>query len=198
MACEDTGSIFQKALSKAGDFGAGLRDQILGTVSPILSTKPTAKYLSGARATIKINNQIVGFAFGISWKITTLADEIFTIDDYMPYEIAPNKIMVEGSLSMFHVPGRGPTAEFIQSNFLSFMHQKYIQIEVRDSATDNLIFLTKKALVIGRSQDVKSESLATMQLSFKAIGWQDELTPELPDGVENTAPQEDGSSRLSN
>ena len=144
----------------------------------IFSLKPMAKYLSGARCVLRINGKIVGFAFGISWKINTTVTEIRTIDDYHPHELAPKQISVEGSISGFRMPGFGPGSELIQTDMLSFLHQRYIEIEVRDSQTDNLIFLTKRALVIGRSENIKSNQLADMSLQFKAIGWSDERAPE--------------------
>lgn len=151
-------------------------------VTSIFSIKPMAKYLSGARCVLRINGKIIGFAFGISWKITTDATEIRTIDDYMPYELAPKHVSVEGTITAFRIPGFGPAAEFIQTDMLSFLFQRYIEIEVRDSQTDNLIFLTRRALVTSRSENVRTDQLANLTLQFKAIGWVDEKQPQYPKG----------------
>ena len=113
----------------------------------VISLKPNAKYASGARTTLKINNQIIGFAFSVSWNIRTTVSEIRTIDTYLPYELAPKHVTVDGTLGMFHIPGRGLSSELIQADVLNFLQQKYISIEVRDSATDNLLFATTKAMV---------------------------------------------------
>ena len=43
--------------------GGTLLDNVASNVSGIVSTRPNAKFLSGARCTLKINNQLVGFAF---------------------------------------------------------------------------------------------------------------------------------------
>ena len=144
----------------------------------ILSTKPMAKYLSGARCVLKVNGKIVGFAFAISWEIKTAVTEINTIDDYMPYELAPQRIEVNGVISGFRVPGSGPTQQLLQTDMMNFLHQRYVEIEVRDSQTDNLIFLTKRAMVTSRTENIKTDQLADMSLSFKAIGWADERAPE--------------------
>lgn len=156
-------------------------------VTSIFSIKPMAKYLSGARCVLRINGKIVGFAFGISWKINTSANEIRTVDDYLPHELAPKHVSVEGTISGFRIPGFGPGAELIQTDLLSFLHQRYIEIEVRDSQTDNLIFLTRRALVTGRAENIKSNQLADMTLQFKAIGWSDERAPEYPKGYDQTS-----------
>lgn len=150
----------------------------------IFSVAPVAKYLSGARCILRINGQIKGFAFGISWKITNNVTEIRTIDDYLPYELAPSTIRVEGTISGFRIPGQSPNIEGYQADILSFLHQRYVQIEVRDSQSDNLIFLTKNALITGRSENIRTNALSEMSLSFVAIGYQDEKVPKRPNNAD--------------
>lgn len=174
-----------------------ISDNATGSLSGIFSAKPMAKYLSGARCILKIDGKVIGFAFAISWNIKTQVTEINTIDDYLPYELAPQRIEVDGTISGFRIPGSGPTQKLIQSDIESFLHQRYIEIEVRDSQTDNLIFLTKKALITGRQENIKSDALADMTLSFKAIGWADERSPKLPKGV-GDAVDVNGTSGLTN
>ena len=151
--------------------------------SGILSLKPMAKYLSGARCTLRMNGKIVGFAFSIAWKISTEATEIETIDDYLPYELAPSRISVSGTISGFRIPGSGPGTLMLQPDIIAFLHQRYVDIEVRDSQTDNLIFQTKRAMITSRSENVSAENLAQITMNFKAIGYADERTPQLPSGV---------------
>lgn len=166
--------------------GGDLFNNVASNVTSIFSIKPMAKYLSGARCVLRINGKIVGFAFGVSWKIQTSVTEIRTIDDYLPYELAPKHISVDGTISGFRIPGAGPGSDLIQTDILSFLHQRYIELEVRDSQTDNLIFLTKRALITGRTENVKSNQLADMSLTFKAIGWSDERAPEYPVGYDKS------------
>lgn len=166
--------------------GGDLLSNVASNGSSIFSIKPMAKYLSGARCVLRINGKIVGFAFGVSWKIETSVTEIRTVDDYLPYELAPKHISVDGTISGFRIPGSGPGSDLIQTDILSFLHQRYIELEVRDSQTDNLIFLTKRALIVGRSENVKSNQLADMTLKFKAIGWSDERAPEYPTGYDKS------------
>lgn len=160
-----------------------LASNLNNNIAGIFSAKPMAKYLSGARCVLRVSGKIVGFAFAISWNIKTETTEIETIDDPLAYELAPSRISVTGSISGFRIPGSGPTQKLIQSDMLNFLHQRYIEIEVRDSQTDNLIFLTKKALVSARQENVRSDGLADMTLTFKAIGWADEKAPEEPIGI---------------
>jgi len=154
--------------------GERVLDNVLSQAAGIVSTKPTAKYVSGARCVLRINGRLIGFAFGISWKIHTTFTEVNTIDDYLPYELVPQRIQVEGTISALHIPGQGPSAEFMQANLLSFLFHKYIQIEVRDSTTNALLFFTDRAVIVSRHEDIRVDQLANLTLSWKAIGWKDE------------------------
>lgn len=110
-----------------------------------------------------------------------MAEEITTIDNYLPHELAPSRIEVNGTISAFRIPGSGPGAMKMQTDMLSFLQQRYIDIEVRDSQSDNLIFKTNKALITRRSESMKTGSLADMSLEFRAIGFVDErANPDKP------------------
>lgn len=173
----------------------GLGNNLATNVEGIFSAKPMAKYLSGARCILRVNGKIIGFAFAISWNVKTSVTEINTIDDYLPYELAPQRIQVDGAISGFRIPGSGPSQQLIHTDIESFMHQRYIDIEVRDTQTDNLIFLANKAMITSRSENIKSDALADMTLQFKAIGWVDERSPKQPDGVGSPV-DVDGTSGL--
>ena len=158
-----------------------LVDGALGGLSPLNNF---GKYFTGSRAIIKLNDKLFGFAMSCSFTINTEQDEIWTIDDWTPFELAPKTISVSGTLGMFHIPGKGPSRELIQSNVLSFLFHKYITIEIRDQMTDQTIFRTEKAVVTSRSQNIDAGSISTIQLNWKAIGWSDELKPFYPRGYD--------------
>lgn len=166
---------------------SAILDNVASNVSGIFSTKSSARFASGARTTMKINGKITGFAFGVSWRINTAITEIITIDDYFPAELAPSRVTVEGTISSLHIPGQSAGTELWQPDALNFLFQQYITIEVRDSATDNLLFYTSKAMITSRAEDIRVDSLANVTLSWKAIGFQDERKPELAEGAKATA-----------
>lgn len=161
-------------VTTAKTIATGLAQNVTESFGSILSIKPVAKYLSGARCVLRINGKIIGFAFAISWNIQTAVEEINTIDNYLPHELAPTRIEVSGSISGFRIPGSGPGALKMQTDMVSFLQQRYISIEVRDSQSDNLIFLTTQALITRRSESIKTGSLADLSLEFRAIGFLDE------------------------
>lgn len=162
--------------------GRSIADGILSNVISNVATSlsPEMKYHTGARAVIKINDKLFGFAFAVSWNIQTENQEIMTIDDYMPVELAPRVITINGSLGTFVIPGRSPTSELLQSHILSFMQNKYITIEVSDSASGSILFKTNKAVITSCQTSVQADQVSVTQLTWKAIGWQNEFVPEPP------------------
>ena len=160
-------------------FGASTVNNLASNLAGVVSTRPNAKFMSGARCTLKINNKLVGFAFGISWNINTTVTEINTIDNYLPYELAPQRITVEGTISALHIPGESAGTDAWQGNVMSFLFAPYIAIEARDSTTNQIIFATDKAMIVSRSEELRVDQLSNITLRWKAIGYMDEQAPEL-------------------
>lgn len=174
-----------------------LLDNVIGgNLSGIFSTRPVAKYASGARCALKINGKLVGFAFGITWRINTTFTEINTIDDTLPAELVPQRITVEGNMSALHIPGQSATTELWQADVLSFLFHQYISIEVRDSQTDQLLFYTDKAVITSKQEDIRVDQLASVTISFRAIGWKDEKPPETPENFNTKSPIQTGDTGL--
>jgi len=174
--------------------GNAAADAVASNFGNILSLRPQAKYMTGARTILKINERLIGFAFQVSWNINTEQTEIYTIDDTLPHEIAPKRISVSGSLGAFVIPGRSATAEVIQSDMRSFLTHKYITIEVRDSVTDEILFKTNNAVITNNQTSLNADQASTMQLTWKAVGWLSEQSPTDPVGLNKTEKEATSSS----
>lgn len=155
-----------------------------GNIGGIISTRPSAKYMSGARCILKVNGRVVGFAFGVSWDISTSYTEIDSIDNIVPDELAPRRIQVSGNISALHIPGQSAGVDLWQADPLSFLFHQYIVIEVRDSATNQLLFYTNKAVITTRREEIRIDDLASVSLSFMAIGFRDEKVPSTPENFD--------------
>ena len=182
----DGGDVFKSALDTIAD-----PDQLYG----VISARQIAKYASGARTILKVNDEIVGFAFAVSWNISTEHRDIFTIDSMYPEDTAPSLVQVSCSISGFHIPGDSPSNREMQANRKSFLHHKYIDIEVRDSQTDEILFKANKAYITNRSQAINAGELSKMTLQFRAIGWLDDLTEYTVEGVDNNGLDEENKPK---
>jgi len=164
--------------------GSGLIDSLANSTAASLNPiQPVGPYLTGGRAIIKINDRLFGFAFGVTFNINTDYVENNTIDEYLAYELMPTRITVNGTLSMFHIPNKSPTKRLIQPNVLSYLFHRYVTIEITDQHTGQTIFHTKKAVITSKQQVLQAGEISTIQLSWKAIGWVDEMIPSQPLGA---------------
>jgi hypothetical protein len=178
----------KNAITEGGGLAGGaanaltdIADSALTGLSPL---NDIGKYFTGLRAIIKVNNRLFGFAFAVTMNIKMDTEEIWTVDNALPYEMAPRKMLANGTISMFHIPGRGPGTRHIHSDNFSFLMQKYISLELSDQTTGELIFKTDKAMIVGRQQDVSAEKISTIKLDWKAIEWQTERPPAAPTGFD--------------
>lgn len=169
------------------NIGQSLLDNTAGNISGVFSTRPSAKYSSGARTILKVNGKIVGFAFGVSWRISTAVTEINTIDDPLPNEFVPQRISVDGTISALHIPGTSAGTEQWQAGIQTFLFAPYIAIEVRDSSTDETLFFTARAVITSRQEDIRVDQLSSVVLTFKAIGFRDEVMPERPKDINSSS-----------
>lgn len=183
-----TGIVSPEGFNNKPAFSQQLLDNTIGgNIGGIISTRQNAKYISGARTILRINSQPVAFAFNISWRIQTSYTEVQVLDNPLPEEFAPKAIRVEGSISALHIPGQSPGPKLWQADVLSFLFHQYVTIEVRDSATNQLLFFAPKAVITARNEDIKVDDLASISLNFMSIGFRDEKTPEIPDGASTMA-----------
>lgn len=164
-----------------GTVTTGLQDAIAANGGGLITTRQNAKYLSGARTVVKVNDRIFGFCFAVSWNVETDYTEIRTIDNPMPYELGPKRVSVSGTLSSWVLPGQSPQAEVMQSDMLSFIFNRYITIEVSDSSTGNIIFKTDRAMIVRSRGRSSPDSLSQMELEWRAIDWMNEQKPEYPE-----------------
>lgn len=164
-----------------GTVATGVQDAIAANGGGLITTRQNAKYLSGARTVIKVNDRVFGFCFAVSWDIETDYTEIRTIDNPMAYELGPRRVSVSGTLSSWVLPGQSPQAEVIQSDAFSFIFNRYITIEVSDSATGSLIFKTDRAMIVRSVGNSQPDALSRMELQWRAVDWQNEQKPEYPE-----------------
>jgi hypothetical protein len=148
-----------------------------GATMDVISLNKGTKFLDGGRAVVKVNNRIFGFFFGVTWNIDLEHTPIYTIDDYMPYELSPRKIRITGSLSSYVVPGESPQHHQIASDMMSFLFDRYISIKIEDSNTRAIVFQTDQAIITRCRGSIQAQGPATLTLDWEAISWEDNYDP---------------------
>jgi hypothetical protein len=142
-----------------------------------ISINKGTKFLDGGRAVIKVNNRIFGFFFSVSWNIQLEQLPIYTIDDYMPYELAPKRVRITGSLGSYVVPGESPQHHKFASDMMTYLFDRYISIRIEDSNTRSVIFETDQAIITRCGGEIQTGKPATLALEWEAISWRDDYDP---------------------
>lgn len=155
----------------ANDLVTGVTNNIKSAIASASPLNDFGKYFTGLRASIKVNDKLFGFAFGVTFNLRMDAEEINTIDNYISHELGPRRMMASGTLSMFHVPGRGPGVQNVHANVFSFLMHRYITIDISDQTTGEQIFKTEKAIITGRQQDIDTDKISAIRLEWKAVDW---------------------------
>lgn len=147
------------------------------------------KVTTGARAIIKINEQVLVYALSVQWDIMTDHKVINTVDNPLPEEIVPTGIDVRVVCGLLRVPKESASVMAIQPTILNSLQQAYVSIEIRDRGTNDTILYVPKALMQRRSGGVASRQIASETWTFRGIGYWDERTPEAakPTGGTNAA-----------
>jgi len=144
------------------------------------------KVHTGARAILKINEQVMVYALSVQWDIMTDHKVINTVDNPIPEEIAPTNIDVRVTCSTLRVPKESASVMALQPTILNSLHQAYVSIEIRDRGTNDTILYVPKALLQRRTGAVASRSIASETWVLRGIGYWDERTPEAAKPTTNT------------
>ena len=142
--------------------------------------QPRPKALTGARAIIRIDSEIVAFATSVTYLFETDYKEIREIDNSLPVELAPANIKVEVTCGNVRIPNLSPTVLGIQANIYSHLYQCYCTIEIKDRKTDALILYVPKAMMVRREGSIPSRGVATETWVFRGISAWDEKIPKRP------------------
>lgn len=137
--------------------------------------RPTV--LSGARAIITINNNLVVYALSVSYSVETSIVEIQGIDNLLPEELAPNKLRVTCTCISLRVPKASAQALKIQPTILNGLEQSYCSIEIKDRQTNATILYVPRAMCTQVSGSVRSRALSAEEWTFVGIGFWNEVPP---------------------
>jgi hypothetical protein len=127
---------------------------------------------AGAGARLLINNQVVGFASGISFTRSQNLKTIYELDNMVPAEISPTTYSVQGTLTGFRIRGSGGLDGFSImdiSTLAKAFTQKYVIIELIDMSNGKTFASITNCLFEADSWQVASRALVTFNGNFRGI-----------------------------
>ena len=134
--------------------------------------------LTGSKITVSINGNVIGAGFVLSYELDTMGNEISTIDNVFPAEIAPGRIRVSMGMKVYRTKDNDPvqagiahgSASLGQAEQKAFTESPYISIEVKDNF-DATILHIPKAWLHKRSASVAVGDFLTENWTISGIGF---------------------------
>lgn len=133
--------------------------------------------IAGYRVLLKLNNTTYGAGFVMDYDISTSASSIDGIDNTLPLELAPERIIVSMTVRIYRTPSNDPVQDRFaplgagSNPHADFVKSPYISVEIRDKVTDTTVIFLPQAWVVRRSGSVEAENVLTETLSIKSIGY---------------------------
>lgn len=136
------------------------------------------KVASGARAILKIDDNVFAYATSVSYTVDTDWKPVMSIDNSLPEELIPTNIQVSITCTNFRIPKESASVLALQPTILNHLHQGYISVEIRDRGTNDILLFVPKAMITRREGGVGARSLAHETWTMVGIGYWDERPPE--------------------
>lgn len=135
-----------------------------------------AKILTGARAKVLINGQLVGLFSQCTWSIRQGKEPAFILGRYNPAEIVPTtQEPVQLSLSGYRVVDAGPYKVANATLLKNLLTEEDFAISVLDRQTNKTIFTAVGCRVQGWSSGVAARGVSDIRIDVTGIRGEDEF-----------------------
>ena len=138
------------------------------------------KVFSGARAIIKINNEVLVYALSVQFQVVTDVTTIWEIDNPLPVELAPTTMQVSLTVSSFRVPRNSATMLELAPTMSNMLHQGYLSVEIIDRGTNECLIYIPKATITKRTSGIQARGIVGETWTMTGIGFWDERRPMVP------------------
>lgn len=135
-----------------------------------------AKILTGARAKVMVNGNLVGLFSQCTWSIRQGKDPAFILGRYNPAEIVPTtQEPVQISLSGYRVVDAGPYKVANATLLKNLLSEEDFSIAILDRQTNKLIFTAVGCRVQGWSSGVAARGVSDIRIDITGIRGEDEF-----------------------
>lgn len=135
-----------------------------------------ARILTGARAKVLVNGQLVGLFSQCTWSIRQGKDPAFILGRYNPAEIVPTtQEPVQISLSGYRVVDAGPYKVANATLLKNLLNEEDFAIAILDRQTNKTIFTAVGCRVQGWSSGVAARGVSDIRIDITGIRGEDEF-----------------------
>lgn len=133
--------------------------------------------ITGAHVVLFVNGALYGQVMGFSWNSSTPHKEIEGLDMTVPSELAPTRGRAGGTIDLYRVIGDGGAeGAGLAVSYTNLPKAKYFSLMMVERLSNSVIF--RADYCTGEQQQWRAvpKSFMTGSLTFKAIGWNNEVT----------------------
>jgi len=135
-----------------------------------------AKVLTGARAKVLINGNLVGLFANCTWSIRQDKQPLFILGRYNPAEITPtSQEPVSLSLTGYRVVDSGPYKVANATLLKNLLQEEDFSVAILDRQTGKRIFTAVGCRVTGWSSGVASRGVSDIRIDVIGIRGEDEF-----------------------
>lgn len=146
-----------------------------------------AKILTGARAKVLINGQLVGLFASCNWSIRQEKVPVFILGRYNPAEITPtSQEAVTLDLRGYRVVDAGPYKVANATLLRNLLEEEDFSVAVLDRQTGKTIFTAVGCRVTGWSSGVANRGISDISISIIGLVGEDEFGTD--QGGDNESP----------
>jgi hypothetical protein len=147
-----------------------------------------SQILTGARAKVFINGNLVGLFASANWSIRQDKTPVFILGRYNPADIVPTaQEAVTLDLTGYRVIGLGPYVVGGATLLQNLLNEDDFNVALYDRQTGSLIFNASGCRVTGWSSGVTSRGISDLRLSVVGIVANDESAPNGDDDSSSAA-----------
>lgn len=122
-----------------------------------------------------VNGAPFGRVTSFRFSSSTPRDAIYAIDSLDPFELAPTRTRVTGSLGLVRtIADGGAEGAGMTSNYEQLSREKYFSLMLVERISDTVIFRADYCSVVTQQWDVSAKEMVRGSIEFEALDWSNE------------------------
>lgn len=126
--------------------------------------------LKGAEVKCYVSNKLFAEVQSIQYTIDYGEQEIFGIDSQFPQEIAPGRVMVQGTVSGLMIKNLGGLQAYdLRAKINEILHGPYTSLRLKDRHSDKDVFWLPQMKVVSEQVSIQAKGVVKVSFTFKGI-----------------------------
>lgn len=126
--------------------------------------------LTGSQVKVYIGGNLYSEAQSVSYTIDLGQDSIYGVDSYMPQEIRPTRVSVQGTIQAVYVGASGgPQGKDARAKINEVLYQPYVALRIKDHKNGEDLLFLPQCMIAQESMSISNKGVVRVTLNFKGI-----------------------------